>query len=121
MGGGGGVGGEVEDAVLVVEGSGEPDLWVVDAHHGRLIELREVRMVEETPPRALFDELTEHEEGAHLAAGVLLAEPEPEPELAVVGAEEAGLAPLFDAGAEACGGDGITELLGEDEAHREEA
>src|SRR6266436_10326244 len=67
---------------LIVDGLGDPQSREVDAGDGRLVELAQVRLVKDPPPRLLATRLSRHDDGIGLPTRIRLGEPEAVIELA---------------------------------------
>ena len=67
---------------LVVDGLGDPQSREVDAGDSRLVELAQVRLVEDPPPRLLVTRLSRHDDRIGLPTRIRLGEPEAVIELA---------------------------------------
>ncbi len=69
---------------LIVDGLGDPQSREVDAGHGRLVELAQVRLVKDPPPRLLATRLSRHHDGIGLPTRIRLGEPKAVRELATL-------------------------------------
>src|SRR5215469_1742230 len=69
---------------LVVDSLGDPQSREVDAAHGRLLELAQVRLVKDPPPRLLGTRLSRHDDGISLPTRIRLGESKAVRELAAL-------------------------------------
>jgi hypothetical protein len=79
----GGIGRHSQDLFfLIVDGLGDPQSREVDAGDGRLVELAQVRLVKDPPPRLLASRLSRHDDGIGLPTRIRLGKSKAVRELA---------------------------------------
>src|SRR5438876_10987491 len=69
---------------LIEDGLGDPQSWEVDAGDGRLVELAQVRLVKDPPPRLLATRLSRHNDRIGLPTRIRLGESKAVRELAAL-------------------------------------